>query len=140
MVAELAPLGQLNFTGIGVYTDSTRGPNWLIAGLEDYARSAYRAAPGVGTSPTPGGGTPEWPATPATRCETWRRVATGRSRRWATSPSIGLVERAGEPAVFEYYRLLPPLPSVDAAFEQAFGLTLEDFYEQFEAYRATLRQ
>ena len=140
MVAELAPLGQLNFTGIGVYTDSTRGPNWLIAGLEDYARSAYRAA-----------------ARGWDLADTWAwyaRVAriTGYSLRDVATSGDGpvgalgylavdwLVERAGEPAVFEYYRLLPPLPSVDAAFEQAFGLTLEDFYDEFDEYHARLRQ
>ena len=60
-----------------------------------------------------------------------------------------LAEHAGEPALLEYYRLLPRghpargdyeprAGSGPAAFEQAFGLTLEDFYEQFEAYRETL--
>ena len=49
-----------------------------------------------------------------------------------------LADHAGDPAVFEYYRVLPSSTSHEAAFEQAFGLTLEDFYEQFEAYRAEL--
>ena len=50
-----------------------------------------------------------------------------------------LAEYAGEPALFEYYRVLPSSTSHDDAFEQAFGLTIEDFYERFEAYRATLQ-
>ena len=56
-----------------------------------------------------------------------------------------LLERAGEQALFEYFRLLPEEGRVhtvaggwQAAFEQAFGLTFEEFYEQFEAYRETL--
>ena len=58
-----------------------------------------------------------------------------------------LLERAGERALFEYYRLLPrieggawyaPEGSVEAAFEQAFGLTIDEFYTAFEKYRATL--
>ena len=54
-----------------------------------------------------------------------------------------LVERAGEPALLEYHRSLAAATSwrsaFDSAFESAFGLTAESFYEQFEAYRATLR-
>ena len=50
-----------------------------------------------------------------------------------------LADHAGDPAVFDYYRRLPEATSPDEAFEQAFGLTFEEFYEQFEAYRATLR-
>lgn len=50
-----------------------------------------------------------------------------------------LANHAGDPAVFEYYRVLPSSTSREAAFESAFGLTIEDFYEQFEAYRATLQ-
>ena len=49
-----------------------------------------------------------------------------------------LANHAGDAALFDYYRLLPDATSRHEAFEQAFGLTLEAFYEQFEAYRATL--
>ena len=49
-----------------------------------------------------------------------------------------LADRAGDPAVFDYYRRLPGATSRDDAFEGAFGLTIEEFYQQFEAYRATL--
>ena len=49
-----------------------------------------------------------------------------------------LANHAGDPALFDYYRRLPEATSRDEAFEGAFGLTLEEFYEQFEAYRATL--
>ena len=49
-----------------------------------------------------------------------------------------LANHAGDPAVFDYYRRLPEAESFAKAFEGAFGLTFEEFYEQFEAYRATL--
>ena len=49
-----------------------------------------------------------------------------------------LANHAGGPAVFDYYRRLPEATSPDEAFEQAFDLTFEEFYEQFEAYRGTL--
>ncbi len=47
-----------------------------------------------------------------------------------------LAEHAGEPALFEYYRLLPSSDSWEAAFEGAFGITIDDFYAAFAAYRA----
>lgn len=49
-----------------------------------------------------------------------------------------LAEHAGDTALLEYFRLLPSAQTVDEAFEGAFGFTFEEFYEQFEAYRATL--
>ena len=50
-----------------------------------------------------------------------------------------LTDHTGDPAIFDYYRRLPEAASRGEAFEGAFGLTFEEFYEQFEAYRATLR-
>ena len=47
-----------------------------------------------------------------------------------------LAGRAGDRAIFEYYRLLPESESWEDAFEAAFGIAIDDFYEQFEAYRA----
>ena len=38
----------------------------------------------------------------------------------------------------DFYRLLPDAGSWQAAFEQAFGLTIEDFYDAFAPYRARL--
>lgn len=60
-----------------------------------------------------------------------------------------LVRRAGEASVVEYYRLLPRghpsfrwhepnAGSWQAAFEGAFGLTIDDFYEAFADYRSGL--
>ena len=57
-----------------------------------------------------------------------------------------LLGRAGEAALFDYLRLLPEgtlgLPSLvvtsASAFEQAFGLAVDEFYEQFDVYRSTL--
>ena len=57
-----------------------------------------------------------------------------------------LLRRAGEAALFDYLRLLPEgtlgLPSLivtsASAFEQAFGLAVDEFYEQFDVYRSTL--
>ncbi len=49
-----------------------------------------------------------------------------------------LAQRAGEPALFEYYRLLPTSDSWQEAFEGAFGITIDDFYAAFAEYRAGL--
>ena len=49
-----------------------------------------------------------------------------------------LANHAGDPAIFDYYRRLPDATSASEAFEDAFGLTIDEFYEQFEAYRETL--
>ena len=49
-----------------------------------------------------------------------------------------LAQRAGEPALFEYYRLLPASDSWQDAFEGAFGMAIDDFYAAFAEYRAGL--
>ena len=47
-----------------------------------------------------------------------------------------LADRAGEAALFEYYRLLPESSRWEDAFEGAFGITVDEFYEAFEEHRA----
>ena len=64
---------------------------------------------------------------------------------WATNPKAEsallflathqLANHAGDKALLEYFRVLPTAETIYEAFEHAFGLTLEEFYEQFEAYR-----
>ena len=78
--------------------------------------------------------------------ETWQTTDSEKIRALSVLAVNRLLTRADESALFEYYRLLPrdagsvtSQGSWQAAFESAFGLTLEDFYEQFEAYRATLQ-
>ena len=47
-----------------------------------------------------------------------------------------LAERAGEPALFDYFRQLPTSDTWQSALEAAFGMSVEDFHAEFEAYRA----
>lgn len=47
-----------------------------------------------------------------------------------------LVELEGEDALLEYFRLLPAHVDWRDAFEVAFGRTADDFYAEFEPYRA----
>ena len=49
-----------------------------------------------------------------------------------------LISLAGEPALFEYYRLLPSSDTWQDAFQGAFGITIDDFYAAFAEYRAGL--
>ena len=46
-----------------------------------------------------------------------------------------LAQRAGEDALFEYYRVLPSAASWRDAFRAAFGMSADDFYGAFERYR-----
>ena len=49
-----------------------------------------------------------------------------------------LADRAGVEALAGYYRRLPSSDSWQEAFEGAFGIAIDDFYESFEAYRAEI--
>ena len=62
----------------------------------------------------------------------------GRASAYALSTlAVGhLREHSGGSALFEYYRLLPKSRSWEEAFEAAFGIGVDDFYEAFEEYRA----
>ena len=47
-----------------------------------------------------------------------------------------LAQYADDPTVFEFFRLLPTAGSWESAFQTAFGLGIDDFYDAFEAHRA----
>ena len=49
-----------------------------------------------------------------------------------------LADRAGVEALAGYYRRLPSSDSWQEAFEGAFGIAIDDFYDTFEAYRAEI--
>ena len=118
------------------------GPYWLRLGMRGYATRAYRDALGIE------------PLDEARRAQGVIAGSTAEPlRTFAALPELGahrdevaealsflagdwLVARAGEPAIFEYYRLLASNDSWQAAFEGAFGITIDDFYEEFAAYRA----
>lgn len=139
----------------GFYLDGAilrgRGPWWLRSGVEAYATIAYRASEGVidpgiyrdlqiGLSHRVAGSLRdiEHPAGGVDQ----RAVAT-----LGFLAADWLAGHAGEAALMAFYQqhLEPPAyvagrPDAEAwrgAFERAFGLTVEDFYERFEAYRAT---
>ena len=140
IVLELAPLESLRVpAGFSFSTSSSRAPAWASEGLVKYAAAAYRAAAGRLDIA-------EYRGREVNVARVTRESLRDQASYSGPPPSLSylavdwLVERAGEPAVFEYYRVLPSATSAAAAFESAFGLTIEEFYEQFEAYRETLRQ
>ncbi len=139
MVLELAPLESLSVpAGFSFSTSSSRAPAWASEGLVKYAAAAYRAAAGRLDIA-------EYRGREVNVARVTRESLRDQASYSGPPPSLSylavdwLVERAGEPAVFEYYRVLPSATSAAAAFESAFGLTIDEFYEQFEAYRETLR-
>jgi hypothetical protein len=136
-------------------TSGSRQPYWLTRGDAHYARAAFKAGTGATSYDE------EFRLRTAAAHEssaTLRQIATlegwqtaGNSESLALSLLAvdWLVMHAGERSLLEYVRLLPRgdagdddheprAGSWEAAFEQAFGLTPDDFYDQFETYRATL--
>ena len=52
---------------------------------------------------------------------------------------LQLVERAGEAALFDFYRSMSDRDSWEEVFHEVFGTSVDDFYRDFEEYRAPLR-
>ena len=67
-----------------------------------------------------------------------------RAAAWSTRGRFNpldppeLVARPDHDAHFEFFRLLPEAASWEDAFEAAFGITPDDFYEAFAEYRTAL--
>ena len=115
---------------------SQLGPSWLQYATRSYTGSTYLAVTGVGT---------------VEEIRSRLRIMAARTEHPLPSAfqqvddaaqALGflaadwLAQRAGEPALFEYYRLLPSSDSWQDAFEGAFGITIDDFYDEFAKYRA----
>ena len=117
------------------------GPVWLVGSSQAYVLHSYRVARGraeLGASRD----RETARATQTTRLLSSTSTLAGYSENSLASRALGLLavewlaERAGDTALFEYYRLLPKSRSWEEAFEAAFGIGVDDFYEAFEAYRA----
>ncbi|MDE0474094.1 MAG: hypothetical protein OXI50_06015, partial [Gammaproteobacteria bacterium] len=120
------------------------GPEWLRDGLDEYVRVAYRAVAEI---------------EPFERARRWKAALARLTPRTLSSiescsagsevPCVAvsglgflgvewLVARAGEQAIVEYYRLLPISRTWREAFEGAFEITIDEFYEEFEAQRRVI--
>ena len=115
-----------------------RGPVWLRYGAELYVAHAYRDARGYEDVQT------NWHRRSSLARQTARllnSVSTweGINEEFSQGVALGflavewLADRAGDPVIFEYYRLLPEAETWEEAFEAAFGIAVDDFYEAFEA-------
>ena len=60
----------------------------------------------------------------------------GSAYKYSLMAAELLAARAGQRALFDYYRLLQPGTTWQTAFETAFGMTVEEFYALFEEHRA----
>ena len=141
-VAVMRRLAPLELLSQRTGDPTPRSPEWLQRGTVKYVDSAYRATTGhtifarvrgelIGVAREVTG-----PLSTIESAASWN--ALGRRRAGALSflAADWLVERAGEPALFEYYRLLPSSDTWREAFEGAFGITIDDFYDEFAKYRA----
>ncbi len=118
------------------------GPYWFRLGMRGYAKHAYREALGIEaldearrTQAEIAGRTAE----PLRSYSAYRAAGALRDKvaeALAFLAGDWLVARAGEPAIFEYYRLLRSTDSWEDAFETAFGIAIDDFYVAFAEYRA----
>ena len=148
-------LVRMAFAQLQPRTDSAGQPWWLRSAGHYYATVAFEAWIGESAYAeeierlTRPAREAEAPLRQLETNQGW--VEAGDDHSWALSLLAidWLVDHAGERSLIEYYRLLPRgdaddvdyepgAGSWEAAFEQAFGLTPDDFYEQFEAYRAEL--
>ncbi len=115
-------------------------PVWMGLGAEEYATAAYHAeAKGLDI------------AEHRASLIKWARLSLGELRDLEAAQSLSgitralsyfavewLVERTGEPALFDFFEQWSPYEDWKPVFEATFGISVEDFYEEFEAYRAEL--
>lgn len=125
------------------------GPDWLWRGLQSYVKYAYLEAAGFETldetrrafarlaveTSTPLRDT-------RTYAPTWRAEAyiDDRYDALAFFAADRLIDHAGESAIYGYFRSLAASESWRLAFEATFGLSVDDFHEDFEEYRATFEE
>ena len=107
------------------------GPGWLLEGAATYMEELYDG-----------------------ELEFRRRIAPARAAQVGSLSDPGmadqvalnyhlgflaadwLVQRGGEKSLIEFYRQLPVHDGWEEAFAEAFGLTVEEFYEAFAHHRA----
>ncbi len=121
-----------------------RGPRWLLLATDSYLEEAYEVQSGRATW----GEIRRGQVVRASRLpqrlsslETYDDATVAGywdARALAFLAGEWLAERAGEPAIVEYYRALPSSANWQEAFEAAFGLSVTDFDSAFEVYRTAV--
>ena len=136
---RLAPVSSLPQSEDGL---DRRGPWWLRQAIRSYTERAFEATGDgvtlqeIRTAQVSLAGR----VTPAlARLEVSADVVAAgyqEARALAFLAGAWLAEHAEEAALFDYYRQLPASANWQGAFEAAFGMSVTDFHEAFEAYRA----
>ncbi|MYE32328.1 MAG: M1 family metallopeptidase [Chloroflexi bacterium] len=124
------------------YPYDRRGPMWLLLGIDAYADHVYADASGqqpLDSMRNQERSRARLLAEPLDTLAGWDQVIAAdfwRARSLSFIAGDLLAELAGEPALFDYFRQLPSSASWQEGFETAFGMSVDDFYEAFEAHRA----
>ena len=144
-------LGEYHFREVreqllsGEWTGPPRshGPKWLRVGAVRWAEYTFLAASGAEPLDRIRAGLVRQAARTAEPLSTVLGSA-GADLPYEVEEALGffaveqLVARTGEKAVLDYYRLLLTSEDWEAAFEGAFGITVDAFYEAFEDPRSAL--
>lgn len=127
---------------------ASRGPAWLSEGVAVYGEALHRAVLQQGL--TASEGLDERRREEAALLVRLAEIPVLRGLERVDDPAerihyrLGLLaadwlaQRAGAEALADYYRRLPSVERWQEAFENAFGLGLDDFYAAFEVYLAEL--
>ena len=142
---ELGHIFQLSSGTIGIFdTDHDKvrvhGPAWLQeggaefwaaralsrVGVVDYAQSRDRFLRGAVSTDVE-----------LSVCETYSGILAGPGRYQLGAMAVEfLMTQSNEQALFEYWALLSPQTTWQKAFNQTFGMTVDEFYRLFREYRA----
>ena len=129
---------------VGARRSGSGAPSWFVEGAFAYAEVEYAEATGSRTRDDFRDRALSTAITSTTPLEALRVGLDQYSVGVQVTRALGylavewLANHAGDPAIFEYYRHEPDSLRRGEGFEGVFGLTLMDFYEQFEAYREAL--
>ena len=136
-----APAHLLPYYGEGY---STQGPWWLTEGAAVYSSLLYTDAIGIESYHV------ERDRMIRKAWESTRRLAKLELHEYFFdeypfgSYEVGflavewLAQRSSDASILRYYELLPQHDTWQAAFEDAFGMPVDDFYASFEVYRGNV--
>ena len=146
---ELFHTYQQGLSGLSVWGGVNQvpeaGPRWLSEGTAEYF--AYRAMDAGGeadfdkmrNSTDPWGFVKhaEYVDRRLSEMETWTGFsgARGDITSYAVMAAELLASRTGEKSLIQFYSLTQPGTTWQEAFEQAFGMNVEEFYDLFEEHR-----
>ena len=121
------------------WSSGEQEPHWLIEGTAEFL--AFRELEAGGASDyaeqrsgrlVPGA---KRVIKPLNEILTWRDMPSGGYSLSLLAAEL-LASHAGEGALFRYFVLLQPITTWQQAFESAFGMPVEEYYDLFEKHRA----